>query len=158
MFNLESCALLIDRARRGPYVDGTLGPAPHFPLTPGVTRTPPLLARRGSTIKRTFRAACERWPKATITLRQGARVIEDSRSTRVALRWSDKGPPRRALAWGGTPPGGPLPAGTRRGVERYPGTPSLKQHCQTKRGCHKARMNPRLGPWEDALAGFLFWG
>ena len=28
----------------------------------------------------TFRAACERWP---ITLRQGARVIEDSRRLRV---------------------------------------------------------------------------
>jgi hypothetical protein len=34
----------------------------------------------------TYKAACERWPKAAITLRQGARVIEDSRSTRVALR------------------------------------------------------------------------
>jgi hypothetical protein len=30
----------------------------------------------------TFRAACERWP-APITLRQGARVIEDSRRLRV---------------------------------------------------------------------------
>jgi hypothetical protein len=28
----------------------------------------------------TFRAACERWPGAPITLRQGARVIEDSRA------------------------------------------------------------------------------
>jgi hypothetical protein len=27
----------------------------------------------------TFRAACERWPNTPITLRQGARVIEDSR-------------------------------------------------------------------------------
>ena len=27
----------------------------------------------------TFRAACERWPGTPITLRQGARVIEDSR-------------------------------------------------------------------------------
>jgi hypothetical protein len=26
-----------------------------------------------------YRAACERWPKARITLRQGARVVEDSR-------------------------------------------------------------------------------
>jgi len=26
----------------------------------------------------TFRAACERWPNTPITLRQGARVIEDS--------------------------------------------------------------------------------
>jgi hypothetical protein len=27
-----------------------------------------------------YRAACDRWPKARITLRQGARVVEDSRS------------------------------------------------------------------------------
>jgi hypothetical protein len=26
-----------------------------------------------------YRAACERWPKAVITLRQGARIVEDSR-------------------------------------------------------------------------------
>jgi hypothetical protein len=38
----------------------------------------------------TYRAACERWPGAPITLRQGARVIEDSRRTRTAL-WSGKG-------------------------------------------------------------------
>jgi len=38
----------------------------------------------------TFRAACERWPNAPITLRQGARVIEDSRRLRMAS-WSDKG-------------------------------------------------------------------
>ena len=37
----------------------------------------------------TYKAACERWPKAAITLRQGARVIEDSRRTRLV--WSDKG-------------------------------------------------------------------
>ena len=37
----------------------------------------------------TFRAACERWPNP-ITLRQGARVIEDSRRLRMAS-WSDKG-------------------------------------------------------------------
>ena len=36
-----------------------------------------------------FRAACERWPNVPITLRQGARVIEDSR--RLRLAWSDKG-------------------------------------------------------------------
>ena len=36
-----------------------------------------------------FRAACERWPKAAITLRQGARVIEDSRRLRIV--WTDKG-------------------------------------------------------------------
>jgi len=29
------------------------------------------------------RAACERWPGTPITLRQGARVIEDSRRLRV---------------------------------------------------------------------------
>jgi hypothetical protein len=37
----------------------------------------------------TFRAACERRPNTPITLRQGAPVIEDSRSLRLA--WSDKG-------------------------------------------------------------------
>jgi len=36
-----------------------------------------------------FRAACERWPGTSITLRQGARGIEDSRRLRMA--WSDKG-------------------------------------------------------------------
>jgi hypothetical protein len=39
----------------------------------------------------TYRAAVERWPGAALTLRQGARVIEDSRRTRVASRWPDKG-------------------------------------------------------------------
>jgi hypothetical protein len=39
----------------------------------------------------TYRAACERWPGTAITLRQGARVIDDSRRTRIASRWSDKG-------------------------------------------------------------------
>src|SRR5262249_41301438 len=34
-------------------------------------------------------AAAERWPGGAITLRQGARVIEDSRRRRLA--WSDKG-------------------------------------------------------------------
>jgi len=38
----------------------------------------------------TFRDACERWPHTPITLRQGTRVIEDSR--RLRLAWSDKGP------------------------------------------------------------------
>jgi hypothetical protein len=37
----------------------------------------------------TYRAACERWPDTPISLRQGARVIEDSRRLRMA--WSDKG-------------------------------------------------------------------
>jgi hypothetical protein len=32
----------------------------------------------------TFLAACERWPSTPITLRQGARVIEDSRRLRLA--------------------------------------------------------------------------
>jgi hypothetical protein len=31
----------------------------------------------------TYRAACQRWPGIPITLRQGARVIEDSRCLRV---------------------------------------------------------------------------
>jgi hypothetical protein len=31
----------------------------------------------------TYQAACERWPGPPITLRQGARVIEDSRRLRV---------------------------------------------------------------------------
>jgi hypothetical protein len=31
----------------------------------------------------TYRAACERWPGTPITLRQGARVIEDSRRLRT---------------------------------------------------------------------------
>ena len=31
-----------------------------------------------------YRAACERWPNAAITLQQGARVIEDSRRLRLA--------------------------------------------------------------------------
>ena len=36
-----------------------------------------------------FKIACERWPKAAIMLRQGARVTEDSR--RLRLAWTDKG-------------------------------------------------------------------
>jgi hypothetical protein len=36
----------------------------------------------------TFRAACKRWPGVPITLRQGARVIEDSRRTRLAA-WAE---------------------------------------------------------------------
>jgi hypothetical protein len=32
----------------------------------------------------TFLAACQRWPDTPITLRQGARVIEDSRRLRMA--------------------------------------------------------------------------
>ena len=31
----------------------------------------------------TYVAACQRWPRAPITLRQGSRVIEDSRRTRL---------------------------------------------------------------------------
>jgi len=30
----------------------------------------------------TYEAACERWPKHCLTLRQGSRVIADSRQTR----------------------------------------------------------------------------
>jgi len=37
----------------------------------------------------TYRAAVERWPGTPITLRQGARVIEDSRRTRTA--WTETG-------------------------------------------------------------------
>jgi len=37
----------------------------------------------------TYRAAIECWPNIPITLRQGARVIEDSR--RLNLAWADKG-------------------------------------------------------------------
>jgi len=32
----------------------------------------------------TFRAACLRWPGAAITIRQGARILEDSRKRRLA--------------------------------------------------------------------------
>jgi hypothetical protein len=32
----------------------------------------------------TYRAACQRWPGAAITLRQGAKVIEDNRRERTA--------------------------------------------------------------------------
>jgi hypothetical protein len=42
----------------------------------------------------TFRAASERWPSIPITLRQGSRVIEDSRCLRLA--WSDRRPPDQA--------------------------------------------------------------
>jgi hypothetical protein len=38
----------------------------------------------------TYRSAVKRWPEGVITLRQGVRVIEDSRRTRVAS-WADKG-------------------------------------------------------------------
>jgi hypothetical protein len=38
----------------------------------------------------TYHAVCERWPGTSITLRQGARVIEDSRRLRMAS-WSGKG-------------------------------------------------------------------
>jgi hypothetical protein len=40
----------------------------------------------------TFRGACERWPGTPVTLRQGERVIEDSRHLRMAS-WSDEGRP-----------------------------------------------------------------
>jgi hypothetical protein len=36
-------------------------------------------------VEATYRAACERWPGTPITLRQGARVIEDSRRTALGL-------------------------------------------------------------------------
>jgi len=37
----------------------------------------------------TYRAAIECWPNIPLTLRQGARVIGDSRCLRLA--WADKG-------------------------------------------------------------------
>jgi hypothetical protein len=36
----------------------------------------------------TYRAACKRWPGAPITLRQGAKVIEDNRRERTA--WGEQ--------------------------------------------------------------------
>jgi hypothetical protein len=36
--------------------------------------------------KATYLAACQRWPGTPITLRQGTRVIEDSRQTRQGTR------------------------------------------------------------------------
>ena len=46
----------------------------------------------------TYRAACERWPGTPITLRQGARVIEDSRRLRVVSSQSEHRWPRRSHA------------------------------------------------------------
>jgi hypothetical protein len=40
----------------------------------------------------TYRAACERWPGTPITLRQGARVIEDSRRLRFVQFQSVRSP------------------------------------------------------------------
>jgi len=42
----------------------------------------------------TFRAACQRWPGAPITLRQGARVIEDSRASARGLTKAVRGSSR----------------------------------------------------------------
>ena len=39
----------------------------------------------------TYRAAVERWPGGAITLRQGARVIEDSRRIQTASQWPYQG-------------------------------------------------------------------
>jgi hypothetical protein len=43
----------------------------------------------------TYYAARKRWPKAAMTLRQGAHVIEDSRRSRIvtlfSFPWSDQG-------------------------------------------------------------------
>jgi len=36
----------------------------------------------------TYRAVCKRWPGAAITLRQGAKVIEDNRRERTA--WGEQ--------------------------------------------------------------------
>ena len=50
----------------------------------------------------TYYAARKRWPKAAMTLRQGAHVIEDNRRSRIAtlfsFPWSDKSCERRAVA------------------------------------------------------------
>jgi len=45
----------------------------------------------------TYHAACERWPGTPITLRQGARVIEDSRRLRMASGPGRAGVKGRAL-------------------------------------------------------------
>jgi hypothetical protein len=37
----------------------------------------------------TYHAACERSPNAVITLRQGARVIDESQRSQIVSRWSD---------------------------------------------------------------------
>ena len=47
----------------------------------------------------TYRAAVARWPKARITLRQGARVIEDSRRLRVAPPQGTSGAPKAFSEW-----------------------------------------------------------
>jgi hypothetical protein len=43
----------------------------------------------------TYHAARKRWPKAAMTLREGTRVIEDSRRSRIgtlfSFPWSEKG-------------------------------------------------------------------
>jgi hypothetical protein len=43
----------------------------------------------------TYYAARKRWPKAAMTLREGTRVIEDSRRSRIgtlfSFPWSEKG-------------------------------------------------------------------
>ena len=49
----------------------------------------PRCAVRGADIHLALRHPAARWPGTPITLRQGARVIEDSR--RLRLAWSDKG-------------------------------------------------------------------
>ena len=45
----------------------------------------------------TYHVARKRWPKAAITLRQGERVIEDSRRMRLADKWPTR-PARQAVA------------------------------------------------------------
>jgi hypothetical protein len=57
----------------------------HFGCAKGVCA----VARGQCVTEFDYRAAVERWPGTPITLRQGARVIEDSR--RLRLAWSDKG-------------------------------------------------------------------
>ena len=50
----------------------------------------------------TYHAARKRWPKAAMTLRQGTRVIEDSRRTRIGTLFCSRGPRRAAKAAGGS--------------------------------------------------------
>jgi len=49
----------------------------------------------------TYKAVCERWPDDSLTLKQGSRVIADSRRTRLAWlvrgRFVEPTPPRSVM-------------------------------------------------------------
>jgi hypothetical protein len=64
---------------RGFFVKGTFTPAASF------LRMPSWL----EVAKATYLAACQGWPGTPITLRQGTRVIEDSRRTRTSPPTTD---------------------------------------------------------------------